>query len=96
MDWERAEWVYDSVMGNLVEEIRCEQVENLFTPGKKCDLLYEKMIEAYWHLCEEVGVEEHPDGEIMMNCWMEINRIVGCRMFMYGLQNVAEDRKSTK
>lgn len=87
---ELTEWVYDTIMGNLVQECSCSGVENLFAEGKRCADLYAQMLEAYWRLCERLSVQEDDDGEIMINSMMEIMRIVAYKMYEYG-QTHAQD-----
>ena len=81
---ELTEWVYDTIMGNLVQEWSCSDVENLFAEGKRCADLYAQMLEAYSRLCERLSVQEDDDGEIMINSMMEIMRIVAYKMYEYG------------
>ncbi len=84
MDQEYVEWILESVMGELLPEYHCPQAENLFEEGKECERLYANAIEAYWRLCDRLGVEEDPDGEIMIDSLLAIVRNVGCQMFQYG------------
>ena len=87
MDQEFAEWIYDSVMGNLTNEYRCREVEDLFEEGKTCQVLYSQMLDAYWRLCERLGEAEEEaddDGECMVNSMLAITKIVGIKMFECG------------
>ena len=85
MDESCAEWVLDSLMGNLREEYRYRAVENLFGRGAPCAELYEQMLEAYGRLCGRLGKEEEDqDCEIMINSLLKITEIVGLKMFEYG------------
>ena len=86
MDTEFAEWIYDSVMGSLINECRYDEVENLFEEGKPCEILYGQMLDAYWRLCVRLGeaMGETDEGEIMINSLLAITKIVGIKMFQYG------------
>lgn len=82
-----SEWIFDSVMGNLTSDYRCNAVENFFEEGKLCMELYGQMLDAYERLCSRLpgsDGESDPDAEIMINALLEINRIVGIKMFEYG------------
>ncbi len=84
MDEEYMDWIYASVMGNLVPGYECQKVENLFETGKPCANLYRDAIEAYWRLCERLGVDEDGDGEIIINSLLNITRRVAFQMFECG------------
>ena len=85
MDESYAEWVLDSLMGNLTEEYRHSEVENLFEMGALCAELYGQMLGAYRRLCGRLGkTEEDQDCEMMINSLMQITEIVGIKMFEYG------------
>lgn len=86
MDKKYVEWIYNSLMGSLAEEYSCKEVENLFLEGSPCMKLYSDAIEAYWNLCDRLGVEEDQDGQVIISSLLEMTKIVSCRMFEYGVK----------
>lgn len=86
MEREFVKWVVDSAMGYLLEEYRYQEIENLFDTGKPCMNLYCDAIDAYWHLCERLGVESDRDVEIIINSFMSMSDLVAEKMFEYGVE----------
>ena len=82
-----AEWVLDTMNGFLSEDSCMENVENLFEEGMLCSQLYRKMTLARESLVNRLGCsEEDPDVEEMITLLLMITRIVGLKMFEYGIQ----------
>ncbi len=82
-----AQLVYDSMSGNLLEEYCVPGVENAFDEGKPCAELYGRVLKAYERLCLRLGEsDEDTDVEVIINAFMEINRIVGVKMYEYGYE----------
>lgn len=86
MEREFVKLVVDSALGYLLEEYRCQEVEDLFASGKPCKDLYCDAIDAYRHLCDRLGVESDPDVEIIINAFMSMTEIVAEKMFEYGVE----------
>ncbi len=82
-----SEWVYDTLEGQLVDQCRVPGVENAFEPGKPCLELYGQALDAYWRVCERLGVPfEDDDIEIIFNAFLDISRIMGHKMYDYGVK----------
>jgi len=78
--------VYDSLCGELLDEYRIKHVENAFAEGSPCDVLYQEITDAYARLCERLGKEDDDeDVEVIINAFMEMNRILCLKMFSYGV-----------
>jgi len=77
--------VYDTLVGNLVQECCLDWVEDICVPGQPSYEKYREMLEAYERVCERLGVtnEDH-DVEIMINALLERGRILALKMFEYG------------
>ena len=82
-----AEWVFDTMNGFLLEDSCMKNVENLFEEGMLCSQLYRKMNLARESLANRLECsEEDPDIEEMITLLLMITRIVGLKMFEYGIQ----------
>ncbi len=80
-----AEWVYDTLQGVLMDEARLPGVENLFEEGSECMNCYEKALNAYERICERLHVgDEDRDLEEIFNAFIDIQRVVGLKMYEYG------------
>lgn len=95
------ELVYDSMQGSLV--VPLPQVENEFAPGSRCEVLYGDVLAAYGRLCQRLGQgEEDPDVEIIIDSFLQMQRILCMKMYEYGAQfgngweNRHESRKKGK
>ena len=85
MKMEFWEQVYESMTCHVLEEFRVEGVEDAFADNSFCMQKYKQMREAYDRLCERLGViDEDADVECMIHCYMEIQRELCKRMFLYG------------
>ena len=85
MNAELFEQVYDTVRGQRIADL-AEGVENAFEPGSVCDRSYRKMLDAYARLCQRLGkVDEDEDVEIIINAFMEMDRVLSKEMFRYGI-----------
>ena len=79
------ELVYDSLQGHLVNPL--PGVENAFAQGSECEQLYGNMLAAYERLCERLGAgEDDGDVEIIIHSLLQIQKIVGMKMYSYGVQ----------
>ncbi len=82
-----AEQVFDTANGFLEHEACVPGIENLFASGSVCDLLYREMAAAREHLSKKTGLEEDdPDIDGIIDPLMRITRVIGVKMFLYGLQ----------
>ena len=78
------EAVYDSVLGNLVEECRLSWVPDITYAGGHFDRAYGEMISACWRVCERLGKEEDPDVEQIRNAYEEMQKLLCRQMFISG------------
>ncbi len=87
MTEEQIEDIYNTLTGQLREEYRVPGVENLFATGSKCMNCYKLFLDAYARLCQRLGGydEEDADVEIIVNAFMDMERIISFRMFHYGM-----------
>lgn len=80
-----AENVYNTLMGDLLDEYVIPGVENAFANGSRCTQLYSQIYWANQRLCTRLGkVEEDPDVELIINNFLEMNRILCLEMYRYG------------
>ena len=90
-----AEYVYDSLQGNLVFPV--PGVENAFAPGSQCEQDYAEILEAYGRLCKRLGQqEEDPDVEIIINHFFAIQKSLCLKMYAYGAKFAITPEKSEK
>ena len=80
--------VYEAVCGEYADEadyvIQNVRIQNEFEEGKTCSEAYKRVYDANRRLCEQLGVDEDPDVEIIIDSMFEITRTVGEKMFEYG------------
>ena len=89
MKTELWEQVYESMTCHVLEEYRIPGVEDAFGDNTFCMKKYRQMRDAYDRLCERLGVEdEDADVECIIQCYMEIQRELCKRMFLYGQETV--------
>lgn len=89
-----AEQVFETVCGFLVKEACIPGVENLFAPGKPCDLLYQEMAGARERLAQRTGLEEDDtDIEGIIRPLLKISGTIGVRMYEYGAEFAAKEEK---
>lgn len=77
--------IYETVMGLREEGYAAKGIENLFAEGKPCDRLYAQVYDAKNRVNRKLGGEENPDLEQMIQNLLEITKIVGYKMYSYGL-----------
>ena len=86
------ETIYDTVVGQIIDELAVPGVENLFAPGKECSYLYLHSREAYARLCTRLQcaqdapssfTEDH-DLDIITDSLDKICRLVAFEMFRCG------------
>ena len=83
-----AENVYDTLTGSLWEEYGIPDVQNAYAPGTPCNRLYQQIYWANRRLCARLGQkEDDPDVELIINSFLEINRILCLEMYRYGKQH---------
>ena len=86
MDSKIANKVYDLLTGEEVPVAGLPVVENMFADGRTCEELYTAVYEANLRLCERLGMQEDPDVELIINSLLHISRLVGLKMFQYGVK----------
>lgn len=80
------EEIYDSLMGDLVVPV--PGVENAFSVGSRCAVLYAQVYDSRQRLCDRLGTEEDEDVEEIIDSLLEISRELSIRMYHYGMQNM--------
>ena len=87
--WEQ---VYESLTCHVADPWRMPGVINAFSDNSYCMGQYRKMRDAYDRLCDRLGVEdEDADIEIIIACYMGIQRELCHLMFTYGRQFPTDD-----
>ena len=80
-----AKRIYETLMGRLLPNAQVPGIENMFEPGKECDLLYEQVYDAGVRLAERLGVDgEDRDVELIINNLLRICEAVGHEMYRCG------------
>ena len=79
-----AQAVYDTLCGQVEQDMCVPGVENAFARGSVCDRSYEAAVEARNHILMRLGVEEDPDVDRIFGELMYITRQLSLKMFMYG------------
>lgn len=59
-------------------------IEDEFSEGKECCLLYEGVYQAERNLCERLGEDEDEDVEAILNGMERIARVLAMKMYEYG------------
>lgn len=73
------------MLGELIPEYHLSWVEDINVPGHPCFESYARMMNAYAHLRERLGVEdEDEDAEIMIDSLLLYGKIAAMEMFRYG------------
>ena len=79
--------VFDTLTGSLLEAYSIPGVENAYAEGSPCSRLYKQIYWANRRLCFRLGrTEDDPDVELIINSFLEINRILCLEMYRYGKQ----------
>ena len=82
-----AERVYETLSGLLEDAYCVPGVHNAFGEGSTCALLYERVLESYERLCARLAVgEEDEDVELIIDSFLEMNKILCLNMFDYGVK----------
>lgn len=77
--------VYHTLTGSLCEEYCIPGVENAFAEGSPCSQLYTQIYWANRRLCARLGkIDDDSDVELIINNFLEINRILCLEMYRYG------------
>ena len=86
--------VYDTLLGMLTEEACVPGVRSAFEEGMPCQEKYDQMLTAYQRLRDRLAVEnEDPDVEVIINSLLDISKILGREMFLYGM-NFANNKEN--
>jgi len=79
------EKVYESLNGELTPENQVPGVENVFSEGKECELLYRKVYDAQRRLEKRLGVLPYDrDVEEIIVTLNKIQKIMCIQMYNYG------------
>jgi hypothetical protein len=80
-----SEAVYETLMGELIEEYQVPGIENMFQCGSKCELLYQDMRQAYNRLLDRLGIEDDDKDVEQIICDLnDIQKLVSLRMYEIG------------
>ncbi|MBE6957693.1 MAG: hypothetical protein E7447_00880 [Ruminococcaceae bacterium] len=91
MDTKIADAIYDLLMGEADPTEYFRAVENMFAEGRTCEELYSKVYEANLRLCDRLGVQEDADVELIIDSLLRISRLLGIKMFQYGIKYQSGD-----
>lgn len=83
----QAEKIFDTLNGAFCEGHGVPGVEDAFAPGSECARLYAEIYDANLRLCSRLGLEAEEDKDVdtIINNGMAICRILGLKMYEYGL-----------
>ena len=82
-----AERVYETLCGLLEDAYCVPGVQNAFEEHADCAVLYESVMQAYERLCERLAVGEEDEGvELIIDSFLEMNKILCLKMFDYGVK----------
>ena len=93
MNTKFAETVYDLLTGECSPQMGDPVIENMFAEGRTCEQLYNDVYDANLRLCERLGVQEDQDVELIINSLLHISRLLGKKMFLYGVKYQSGDLK---
>ncbi len=85
--------IYDLLTGERFPDANDPVVENMFAEGRTCEQLYNNVYEANVRLCERLGVQEDRDVELIINNLLHISRLLGKKMFLYGIKHQSGNLK---
>ena len=78
--------VYESLWGQVREEYRLDWVEDATVADSPCMVLYAQAIEAAQLLSQQLGTEEDPRLERIINTLLDLQRELCLKMFDYGVE----------
>lgn len=81
MDKNKADSVYYTLCGQLLEAYRQPGVEDLFAEGMICEKYFAQLCEGYDRLRSRLAVEEDEDIEQILHAGMSIMYEVATRMY---------------
>ena len=85
MEQKRLQLLYDTVLGQAQEIYALPEAENLFEPGKACDLYYRDVMAAYERICQRLcAPAEDRDLEQILHSMNAICRLVSFEMYRLG------------
>ena len=85
MNIEYLELLYDTVLGQVQDAYALPGAENLFEPGKPCDLHYRDAMSAYKRICQRLGISaEDNDLEQILHSMNAICRLIAFEMYRLG------------
>lgn len=89
-----ADVVYEQLTGETEPQNNPFPVENMFADGCTCEELYNSVYAANLRLCDRLGTSEDTDVEIIINSLLRISRLLGRKMFLYGVKYQEEASKN--
>ena len=90
METQMIDRIYELLTGECTPTANDPIVENMFAEGRTCDELYSNVYEANLRLCERLGVQEDADVELIIDAMMRISKLLGRKMFLYGVKYQSE------
>ena len=85
MNKEYLQQLYDTVLGQTEESYSIPGAENLFEPGKFCDMHYRQAMAAYDQICQRLSMPaEDKDLEQILHSMDAICKLVAFEMFRLG------------
>lgn len=86
------EQVYETMIGMLEKDACVPGVEDAFAEGMPCCTLYENVLAAYARITKRLQVEnEDEDVEVIINSFLQMQRILCYQMFAYGIAISRDD-----
>jgi len=77
--------VYWTLNDFYLPEYAVPEVENAFANGAPCSELYKSALDAYQRICDRLHIKDFDsDLEIIFDSFLEMNKIIGIKMYEYG------------
>lgn len=87
------EQVYETMIGVLKKDACIPGVTDAFSIGMPCTELYEEAMRAYARITKRLQVEnEDEDLEVIVNSFLEMQKILCYQMFIYGVTMSLDQR----
>jgi hypothetical protein len=87
--WKNRDMIYDVVIGAVEEGNANPEVKTVFGEDSLCEKLYEEIYQTKERLSQRLGKEGEEDADIekIINNMFDICRIVGNKMYEYGMSS---------
>ena len=87
--WKNRDMIYDVVIGAVEEGTANPEVKTVFGEDSLCEKLYEEIYQTKEKLSQRLGKEGEEDADIekIINNMFDICRIVGNKMYEYGMSS---------